>query len=142
MWPNNKIHHQWRNYFSNINHYFLIWNRPEKVLSNKENIEKISRSFSTFQRLLLFLTLMKLSSFVKESEESFPANRILKYLMFESLRCSVDFLKRQYRVFVTQLTEYFDVLFLLKELANFWKWTFRCNIAIKVCKNTICYLKA
>ena len=58
---------------------------------------------------------------VEESEQSFPANTILICLMFESLRCSVDFLKRQYMVFITCPPIFYDVPFLLSELTNFWK---------------------
>ena len=80
---------------------FLFWFEilHLKYFSTKRKISKTPGE--TFQRPPLFLTLMKLSSFVTESEESLPANRILICLMFESLRCSVDFLKRQYKFFIT-----------------------------------------
>ena len=38
----------------------------------------------------LFLALMKLPSLVKESVESFPANRILKCVLFECLNHNND----------------------------------------------------
>ena len=41
------------------------------------------------------------NSFLKKSEDSFTANKILKCLMCESLLCSLDFLRRQHMVFVT-----------------------------------------
>ena len=86
--------------------------------------------------------VLRLSSFVEKSKELFPANRIPTCLMIESLWCSVDFLKRRYMDFITYPLIHFIMFCLFSVNPDiFLKRIVRCNSAIKVSMDAICFLK-
>ena len=65
-------------------------------------------------------------------------NFIKKEILVQVFSC--EFCEISENTFFTEHL-YATVSFLPNEFTNFWKWTFRCNTDIKVCKDSICYLE-